>query len=286
MAGSEASKRKSKLRFLIPAVVGLFAVAAGIVYLRRPHFDETGPGRLLTIHQLALADGKPVLLLVEQLRLPGAENDTTYERRLDVVDPVTGKRFVRETNVDAVDCIGASPGRIWCDERGEKPALRDLATLKRIAGDEPFDSKSRRGFGFGPPATIAGDKDLGFAGPGRQSLVRRSVAGADTPVGTATYVDPSFLADGEATDFRGAALVLDDNVHVVTHVDNGKAQLTAIDAAGAARWHVEIGQGRVMRAWRFKYKATDLVIVALQAEESHVIAIDPKNGQIAWRYDT
>ena len=184
--------------------------------------------------------------------------------------------------VDAgVMMVGVNDGTTWAIDPAKCPACEAHET-------EITDRRPRFGFGQGPSATLAGEGDLGFAGRGKQSMVRRVNGNQDTPIGTSTFLDPSFLGDGDTTDSHGKVMMLEGRVRLVVHADtldrsNAKVSLSAVDETGASRWTTELGKGRVLRAWHLA--DPDLVIVAMQADESWVLAIDAKTGQIRWRFD-
>ena len=133
---------RSNLRWLVGAALGIGLVFGGTfaaIHWNDKRIDRTAHGELEFAHLMHLADGRPVVLVVEKVLHSGGESMDTHAGRLDVVDAATGTRLARQIQIDVNDCRTASPGRIWCLERPEEQGskrglvLRDLATLAVVS---------------------------------------------------------------------------------------------------------------------------------------------------------
>src|SRR3954454_883881 len=84
---------RSNLRWLVGVALGIGLVFGGTfaaIHWNDKRIDRTAHGELEFAHLMRLADGRPVVLVVEKVLHSGGESMDTHAGRLDVVDAVTG----------------------------------------------------------------------------------------------------------------------------------------------------------------------------------------------------
>jgi hypothetical protein len=208
--------------------------------------------------------------------------------------PALAKGIVKEGNVLLEPDAGAvlvpvNDGSTWRIEPAGCPA-------KCLASEVPHVAEVKGLLTFGPPvynpspvvttsSVKVGDRQLGFTNGPRSALAWETAPQA--ALGSSTFLKPEFLIEPD-----GRPLVLDRAAVVVKHadtLDDSKAQtvLTAVGLDGSARWSVELGRGPLLAAWRIG----DLLVVAVEQGYSDeatglLLGIDPRDGQVRWRYST
>lgn len=138
---------RSDIYWLV-GLVGVLALVGGVTFLLMHVFelrrDKTGIGAPVAAHRMTTSDGKPVVVVVEDV-VHGSDDGPDFSHgRVDVFDAVTGDRVARAIRVEARDCLPGAADRIWCNERSEKNQSertlveRDLRSLKVTTSEAQF----------------------------------------------------------------------------------------------------------------------------------------------------
>ncbi|AKV01407.1 hypothetical protein AKJ09_08070 [Labilithrix luteola] len=298
---------RSDLYWLGGLVVVLAAIAAvtfPLLHYFELRRDKLGFGAPVAAHRMTTADGTPVIVVVEEVVHGSEDGPDTSHGRVDVVDATRGTLLARAIRVETQDCLPGGPDRLWCEERSEKDphehtlVERDLRSLEVTTSEAQFAASvpEARAFGRTQAGTVDSETVDGrtyeFAGPSRKLLSIRGVSGkSESTIGSKTFLEPGFLVNSD-TEFDEVtkALVVEGNVLFVVHQDSldrraAKTMLSAVDTAGNLRWTAEIGKGTIIGAWRI-HQLPESIVVAVRADEGWLVALDPKTGQVRWRYAT